>query len=54
VDLASDKRRFVAALVSSQPAALLSLLTFHGVLTPMVLAFLCSAAGPLWLARRGG
>jgi hypothetical protein len=52
VDSELDKRRFVAALIGGQSCAVLALLLFGGVLWPMTVAFLGSAAGPLLLARR--
>jgi hypothetical protein len=41
----ADRRRFLASLVAGQLAALLGLLLFGGVLLPMVVAFIGSAAG---------
>ena len=52
MDRLSDKTRFVAALVGGQSGALLGLVLFGGVLAPMLVAFVGSAAVPVWLARR--
>ena len=41
----SDRRRFVAALVGGQLAALLALVVLGGWLLPMLVAFMGSAAG---------
>jgi hypothetical protein len=42
---AADRRRFVASLVAGQLAALLGLVLFGGVLMPMLVAVIGSAAG---------
>jgi uncharacterized Tic20 family protein len=41
----ADRRRFAAALVAGQLAALFGLLLFGGVLGPMLVAFMGAAAG---------
>jgi hypothetical protein len=48
----ADRQRFALALITGQAGAVLGLLLFGGVLVPMAVAFLASAAGPLLLARR--
>jgi uncharacterized membrane protein YjjP (DUF1212 family) len=52
VDLTSqERRRFIAALVFGQLAALFGLLVFGGVLMPMLAAFAGSAAGVFVVAE---
>jgi uncharacterized membrane protein YjjP (DUF1212 family) len=46
-----DRRRFVAALVAGQLAALFGLLVFGGVLMPVLTAFAGSAAGVFVVAE---
>jgi hypothetical protein len=41
----ADRRRFLASLVAGQLAALLGLVLFGGVLLPVLVAFIGSAAG---------
>jgi hypothetical protein len=41
----ADRRRFAASLVAGQLAALLGLVLFGGVLLPVLVAFIGSAAG---------
>ena len=46
-----DTRRFIAALIGGQSGAVLGLLLFGGVLAPMIVAFLGSAAVPVALGQ---
>jgi hypothetical protein len=49
-----ERRRFIAALVFGQLAALLGLLVFGGVLMPMLIAFAGSGAGAFIVAEPRG
>jgi uncharacterized membrane protein YjjP (DUF1212 family) len=52
VDLSyQDRRRFIAALVAGQLAAVFGLLVFGGVLMPVLTAFAGSAAGVFVVAE---
>ncbi len=46
-----DTRRFVAALIGGQSGAMLGLLVFGGIVAPVIVAFLGSAAVPLLLGQ---
>ena len=46
-----DTRRFVAALIGGQSGAVLGLILFGGVLAPVAIAFLGSAAVPVALGQ---